>query len=89
MKLSTENWLLNELSQPAERTIERKALVLIDRIACNGSVDERTIDAIYRIAHAALGKCANSHEDWRKDIIKQYQRYRRGELRRKKRLLRK
>jgi hypothetical protein len=87
MKLfDTENWLLNELSQPAERTIERKALVLIDMLACNGSVDERTIAAIYRIAHAALGKCSG-HEDWRADIIRQYRRHRREELRRRKQLL--
>lgn len=31
--------------------------------------DKEKVSAIYRMAHAALNKCNNNHEDWKHEII--------------------
>lgn len=76
--------LLEILSRPAERTLERKALVLIKEISLNGDNSDGNLSEIYTLAHAALGRCGNPHSDWVQAIVKQYRRLRRDELRRKR-----
>jgi len=88
---NNQQWLLDRLSVPSERSIERKALTLIDIIAGeeseNRNGEDEAMDRIYRLAHVALGKCGNPHESWKKEVIVSYRAHRRDELKRKRAIL--
>jgi len=46
--------------------IKTKALEAIEGLC---SLDENSRDVvIYKIAHVALGKCENPHDDWREEL---------------------
>lgn len=84
-----DNWLLKRLSEPAERSLERKALTIIDMIAGEAGENrgnDKEMDTIYRLAHSALGKCNSPHEDWKEEIKRKYKIVRKDELKQLKKI---
>jgi len=48
--------------------LKTKALEVIEGICL---LDEKDVcKPFYRVAHVALGRCGNPHEDWRKELDK-------------------
>lgn len=80
--MNIKEWLSVKLERPTERTLVRKALTLIEEITVES--DNAGDGQIYKIAHAALGRCGNPHDDWKEEILKNYHAIRRDELRRRR-----
>jgi len=65
------------------RTLERKALAVIEALASDDCCQELELSkpndlltqkllSIYEYAHIALGDCRNPHDDWRAKLLKAY-----------------
>jgi len=49
-------------------SLRRKALILIEHIACEDASENPAVTEIYKLSHAANDACLNRHEDWKKQV---------------------